>query len=118
MQILVVDDNIESCNLLQILFDMRGDDVTFMTDGRQGLETALKNMYDLIILDLSMPKFSGYDFLEAFQSSINFNTVKIIAYTAMTLSDAEKNHLLKLGIYECVSKTMELKMLESIIDKI
>lgn len=117
MRILVIDDNLESCELLSELFDLRDDDCEFENDGIQGLDNALKNQYDVIILDLAMPKFSGYDFLSEFNKSKNFQSTKIIVYSAMTLNLEQQEYLYKLGVNEIINKTTRLEELESLIDK-
>ncbi len=115
MHILVIDDNLESCELLSALFDLRGDNCEFENDGVQGLDNALINQYDVIILDLSMPKFSGYDFLSEFNKSKNFQTTKIIVYSAMTLNSEQQERLYKLGANEIIDKTARLERLESLL---
>lgn len=60
-RILIVDDDDEIRELLE--FDVRssGYFVDTATDGLEGLNKALDNTYDLILLDVMMPKMNGFD---------------------------------------------------------
>ena len=60
-RILIVDDDDEIRELLE--FDVRssGYFVDTATDGLEGLNKALNNTYDLILLDVMMPKMNGFD---------------------------------------------------------
>ena len=60
-RILIVDDDDEIRDLLE--FDVRssGYFVDTAKDGLEGLNKALNNSYDLILLDVMMPKMNGFD---------------------------------------------------------
>ncbi len=60
-RILIVDDDDEIRELLE--FDVRasGYFVDTATNGLEGLNKALNNTYDLILLDVMMPKMNGFD---------------------------------------------------------
>ena len=63
MNILHVDDSPEICQLYSDMLSMDNHNVESVNDGREGLECALKNNYDLILLDVCMPKYSGMEFI-------------------------------------------------------
>lgn len=79
MRILVVDD--EELLVKGIKFNLEGEgyDVDACYDGEQAVAMATSTPYDLIILDLMMPKKNG---LEACQEIRSFSTVPIIMLTA------------------------------------
>lgn len=60
-RLLLVDDDPEIMDWLQLDLKMSGYIVDTATDGEQGLNKALNSKYDLIILDVMMPKINGYD---------------------------------------------------------
>lgn len=60
-RILIVDDDEEIRELLEFDVAQSGYFVDTASDGMEGLNKALNNSYDLILLDVMMPKMNGYD---------------------------------------------------------
>ena len=60
-RILIVDDDTEIRDLLEFDIASSGYFVDTASDGMEGLNKALNNKYDLILLDVMMPKMNGYD---------------------------------------------------------
>ncbi len=61
MHLLMIEDNESVCEMLQMFFEKEGWNVTFIHDGKEGLDTYLDNKekYDLIILDIMLPTMDG-----------------------------------------------------------
>ncbi|WP_070120517.1 response regulator transcription factor [Bacillus marinisedimentorum] len=64
-KLLVVDDEESIVTLLQYNLEQAGYEVETAYDGQQALEYALKNDYDLIVLDLMLPQMDGMDVLKS-----------------------------------------------------
>lgn len=60
-RILIVDDDDEIRELLEFDVSQSGYFVDTASDGKEGLQKALNNTYDLILLDVMMPKMNGFD---------------------------------------------------------
>ena len=60
-RILIVDDDDEIRELLEFDVSQSGYFVDTARDGLEGLNKALNNSYDLILLDVMMPKMNGFD---------------------------------------------------------
>ncbi len=60
-RILIVDDDDEIRDLLEFDISQSGYFVDTASDGLEGLNKALNNAYDLILLDVMMPKMNGFD---------------------------------------------------------
>lgn len=60
-RLLIVDDDEEIRELLVFDIQSSGYMVDFACDGEEGLKKAVENNYDLILLDVMMPKMNGYD---------------------------------------------------------
>jgi CheY-like chemotaxis protein len=60
-KILVVDDEIELCSILERLFCKRGYDVRSACGGTEAIELLKNEEFDLVLSDYVMPKVSGYD---------------------------------------------------------
>ena len=57
MHILMIEDNESVCEMLQMFFEKEGWNVTFIHDGKEGLDK--KDQFDLIILDIMLPTMDG-----------------------------------------------------------
>lgn len=60
-RILLVDDDAEIMDWLSLDLKLNGYEIDTANDGALGLQKALNNEYDLIILDVMMPKMNGYE---------------------------------------------------------
>ncbi len=60
-RLLIVDDDVQIRELLVFDISQSGYIVDCAIDGQEGLKKALENNYDLILLDVMMPKMNGYD---------------------------------------------------------
>ena len=60
MKILIIEDEILLANSIQALLESKGFDVEAVYDGETGAEYAELGIYDLLILDVMMPKMDGY----------------------------------------------------------
>ncbi|MCL5772823.1 MAG: response regulator transcription factor [Firmicutes bacterium] len=66
-KILVVDDDIQIQKAIRIALSARGYEVMLASSGEEALETALLKKPDLVILDLSLPQMSGFEFCREFR---------------------------------------------------
>ena len=60
MKILIIEDEIRLADSLKRLLEQKGFDTEVCYDGETGTEYALLGIYDLLILDVMMPKMNGY----------------------------------------------------------
>jgi two-component system response regulator CpxR len=62
-RLLLADDDIELCQLLGEFLTQEGFEIDVTHDGESAIEKALNNEYDLMVLDVMMPKMNGFDVL-------------------------------------------------------
>ncbi len=60
MKILIIEDEVRLADSLKVLLEKKGFDVEVCYDGESGADYALLGIYDLLILDVMMPKLDGY----------------------------------------------------------
>ena len=97
MKILLIDDNEEVRDTLSSILEIFDYEMTTCIGGREGLEILSNQDFDCILLDLTMPKFSGFDFLEEFGYEKNSSNT-IFTLSAMNLSDEQNEYLTKMGV--------------------
>ncbi len=80
MRILVVEDEYALADVVATKLKQEKYEVDISSDGEDGLYNALTNIYDLIILDIMLPKVNGIEILKSIKE--NDITAKIIMLTA------------------------------------
>ena len=111
MEILVVDDNDDITGLLNDLLESGGYDVTSINNGKDALNLILKNSYDVILLDVTMPEFSGLDVIQSLKNSGDLEKNKVILFTAASISDQEIQNWIDMGVKNCLRKPFDPGML-------
>jgi len=66
--VLVVDDDVELCGLVQEYLTAEGFSLKTFHDGEKGLEQALTNQYALVVLDVMLPGINGFEVLRRIRS--------------------------------------------------
>ena len=112
MKILIIDDNQSITDMLKKYLTIKGFEVSTVNNGRNGLATIQKQKFDSVLLDLSMPDFSGIDLIETLEKKGQLSTQRIILFTASSVSSEIINSLLnKEGIHSCLRKPVKLSEL-------
>lgn len=107
-KILVVDDEQNMRTGLKDNLEFEGYDVDTANDGEQGLKKILENNYNLVILDVMMPKKSGFDVCKEVRK--NGITTPIILLTAKG-EEIDKVVGLEIGADDYVTKPFSLREL-------
>ncbi len=99
-KILIIEDDIDSAELVRFQLEQAGYDVFFASDGTDGLRQTYTRQPDLILLDVMLPTMSGWTVCERLRQ---ITEVPIIFITVL---DQEKNivHGLRLGADDYVVK--------------
>ena len=114
MKVLHVDDSPEICQLYADMLATGNHEVQSVNDGREGLQLVLKNNYDLILLDICMPKYSGMEFIHDLKAKKPSELKKVIIVSVLELTENHRNELLKLGIHSVEEKPSTIQKLETI----
>ncbi|MDP9080319.1 MAG: response regulator transcription factor [Bacteroidota bacterium] len=79
MKILLIEDEIKLAGFICAGLSQAGHICDHMTDGTKGLEAAMVNSYDLILLDLMLPSLNGFEVLKNLKSFNNLSPVIILS---------------------------------------
>ncbi|ACJ27084.1 Response regulator receiver:Transcriptional regulatory protein [Shewanella piezotolerans WP3] len=67
-RILLIDDDLGLSELLAQLLELEGFELTLAHDGQVGLDLAVEQSFDLILLDVMLPKLNGFEVLRALRT--------------------------------------------------
>ena len=93
VNILVVDDNPKDVELLSSILEPEGFGVIKAYGGKEGIDLAIEKQPDAIILDLLMPKVSGFEVVHRLKKHPKGKDIPIFIYTAKDLNEEEKQSL-------------------------
>lgn len=106
-QLLVVEDNPDYREVLQNFLESAGYSVTTAEDGVEALVIAKKQAFDLVLLDIMLPKIDGYGVCEVLRGESN---IPIIMLTALD-SEAHQVRGFDLRIDDYITKPISMPIL-------
>lgn len=102
-KILIIDDSPDSVFLLQDRLEREGFEIAKAYNGEMGIQKAVDEKPDLILLDIMMPDISGYEVCKTLSSKEETKLIPIILLTALTEADNLKKGL-QLGAFDYIKK--------------
>jgi len=118
MKILLVDNNPGITGPLSKLLNNKGFEIAVSNSGRNGLYMIETNHFDAVLLDISMPEYSGLDVIDALCKSGKIKENKIIVMSGTHLSADQLNDLKAKGIHSCLRKPVEVDAIFSTLEKV
>lgn len=115
-RVLLVDDDPEISESMRLTLEATGYEVLAARDGNAGLVLAERENPDLIILDMMMPKRSGFLVLEALRQSKTFPS-RIIMITAND-GNRHREYAKQLGVDAYIRKPFPMDVLLSTMEKV
>ena len=105
-KVLLVEDDIALREIYSARFTAENFTVVTADDGEQALAVSIKEKPDIIILDIMMPKISGFDVLDILRATPETKNTKIIVMSALSQeSDIQKGKDLGADAYLVKSQT-------------
>ena len=86
-KILVIDDDLDTLRLVGLMLQRQGYQISAATNGQQGLEKALEEKPNLILLDIMMPDMDGYEVARRLRKNPATVKIPILMFTAKTQLD-------------------------------
>ena len=117
MKILGIEDNKDLLDLCNVALSSDGHEYTGIDNGKEGLQAIKDKKFDVVLLDLAMPDFSGVDVLDALVKEGIMDKQKIIIFTASTATEKEFGPLLEKGVHSIIKKPVDIDFLIETIKK-
>lgn len=116
LRLLLIDDNEEITEVVSFYCESKNIECDVINEGKKGLDSIQDEKYDLILLDLAMPEYSGLDLINSLKEEGSIESRNIVIFTASSnrrLLDEIKNS----GIKEILKKPCSLNDLVAMIEK-
>jgi DNA-binding response OmpR family regulator len=105
--ILVAEDELDVRELILRAFEFSGFDVVGVPDGEQAVKAGLKNNPDLILLDVRMPKMTGFEACQKLKADETTKNIPVVFLSAHG-QEAEVNTGLALGAEKYLVKPFDV----------
>jgi len=106
VKILQIDSDKEITDIFSKILFLKAHDYSSANNSKKAEQELLNNVYDLVLLDLTMPGFNGVQILDKLQKS-NKRLDNLVIVLA-TLTDEEKNKIHSFGIKKIIHKPLSL----------
>ncbi len=108
VHILAVDDSDDNRTLIRLMLEESGARIDIAADGEDGVRQTEKRAYDLVLMDIQMPKMDGYSALGEIRR--RGKSMPIVALTANAMTQ-ERERALKAGFDAYVTKPIDRDLL-------
>jgi CheY-like chemotaxis protein len=115
-KLLYVEDNEDNIYMLSRRLKRNGFDLVIARDGEEGVEKAEKEIPDLILMDLSLPKLDGWGATKALKKNEKTQHIPIIALSAHAMQE-HKESALQAGCNDYDTKPVDFARLLSKIEE-
>lgn len=107
MKILIIDDNEDLTKMFTKYFTKKGNTCLASNDGHNGLEILNNQKFDVTILDLAMPEFSGRDIILQLKNNGKIKDCNIVCLTASSPSGEYEDEIKSMGVKAVLKKPID-----------
>ncbi|MFN8412133.1 MAG: response regulator [Anaerolineales bacterium] len=113
-RILVVEDNMDTYELVRFFLEKNGYETFLAVNGRDGVDATIKQLPDLIMMDLAMPEMDGWTATKLIKQNPSTSAIPVIALTARA-TESERARALEAGCDDFLTKPIDLyEMVEAV----
>ncbi|HEX4796411.1 MAG TPA: response regulator [Humisphaera sp.] len=117
-KILLVDDDSDILTSMQAAFEPTGATIDTASDGNRAVELAERNAPDLVVLDMMLPKRSGFLVLEKIKSKKPRNAKPFVIMITGNQGARHKMYAESLGVSEYFNKPVKMDKLIAMAEKL
>lgn len=103
IKVLVIEDNKQNMYMITYLLESYGYEVLQSFSGMEGINSAQKNMPDIILLDIQLPEMDGYAIARALRKNEELKQTPIIAVTSYAMP-GDKERAIEAGATGYIEK--------------
>jgi len=115
-KILVVDDSITAAKFVELVLSSNGHTPALAADGDEALARLNAENFDLIILDIVMPRKNGYQLCRESKHKEQYMYIPVIMFTCKSMA-ADKFWAMRQGANDYLTKPCTAEALMGVVDK-
>ena len=115
--VLIVDDEVHNSGVLEFVFKFHDAKVRIADSGAECLRLLEKELPTLILLDLSMPKMSGWEVLKSIRANDALKGIPVITITAQVMA-GDRERALEAGFDGYIAKPISVSTIIKTIQEI
>ena len=116
-KVLVVDDNPISRELIREVLENSDQVVVEADNGEEALKMIADEKPDIVLLDIQMPVYDGYEVLRRVRSDLKMENLPVLALTAYAMQQ-DREKALAAGFDDFITKPVDVAALRSQVKKI
>jgi|GEM_PF-2033654 len=116
LRVMLVEDNHFNRDTIESYLSAQGADMACAEDGVVAVEMAQKHDFDIILMDIQMPRLDGFGAIKRIRRQEKNRDVPIIALTALVLT-GDSERCLSAGANDYLSKPVKLSKLSEVIQR-
>jgi two-component system sensor histidine kinase/response regulator len=120
LRILLAEDNLINCTLARSILEKRGNTLIHAGNGREAVEAAARERFDLILMDVQMPEMNGLEatrLIRAAEQPTGGRRVPIVALTAHAMAE-DRERCLAIGMDDFLSKPLKKAELITLVGRV
>jgi CheY-like chemotaxis protein len=105
-RVLVIEDNEKNLYLIAFILEKMGHGVLRAVTGEEGVETAVRERPDLILMDIQLPGIDGFEATRRIRASAAAGGIPIVAITSLAMT-GDRERLLAAGCNGYIEKPID-----------
>ncbi len=116
-RILIIEDNMDNHELIRFFLERDGYDTFLAMTGPEGLQAAIKQLPDLVIVDLALPLMDGWDVTRGIKAEPKTALIPVVAVTARTMP-LDRSRAMMAGCDEYIAKPIDFTALLRVVNRL
>jgi DNA-binding response OmpR family regulator len=118
MRVLLIDDNKDVAEMVRLCLESQDNiTCTVVYDGKTGLQSIKNDPFDVILLDLAIPEFSGFDIFKVLKDEHLLKSKNVLIFTASSVTDSEVQEMLASGAKGVLRKPLSIDDLIDAVER-
>jgi len=115
MKVLLIEDNKDIADMVRLCLESENIVCEATGDGKAGLQLIKEDKFDVILLDLAIPEFSGFDIFRSLKDENLLGSRNVLIFTASSVTDEDMKEMLSAGAKGVLRKPLSIdELLEAV----
>ena len=115
MKVLLIEDNKDIADMVRLCLESENIVCEATGDGKAGLQFIKEDKFDVILLDLAIPEFSGFDIFRSLKDENLLGSRNVLIFTASSVTDEDMKEMLSAGAKGVLRKPLSIdELLEAV----